>query len=492
MRRSTPTVCLLSLLVAAPGASCTIISGTAADGGAWAGNNEDYFFDFDTYLNVSPRHGKSWSAITFTYDRPDGSIQGGVNEEALFFDFNTVADVPVSAYGGWERKRELPGGHDAFVRRILESCTTVADVLALLERYRFPSLLGAQLHLADAEGNRAVVNAGAIRVTREAHEVSTNFNVVTNAGAEGDTCWRFPIAQRMLAANGVSQRSFRDVLDATRQRCYASTIYSNIVNLQTELYLYYAGDFDHPYRTRVADLLASGRRSYLMRSLFPGAPIVRVWEAYRSQGAAAALELFHELRGLSDAERAELLRHVFLSCLLYTHEYASAARFYEEWRAIDGGRDQAAGMYGAWVRIVQGDLEEATKLLEAQIVVEQGDEAMRRQVGPIASEHLSRLRGERPPGANTHLALERHGDAKFVGVYTPGYPAVFRFLLKTARGWEGDFALPPGKTHYAFVVDGRMIIDPANPRSELFNDEGIRRRMSVRIVRSRGSEGMRR
>jgi hypothetical protein len=30
-------------------------------------------------------------------------------------------------------------------------------------------------------------------------------------------------------------------------------------------------------------------------------------------------------------------------------------------------------------------------------------------------------------------------------------------------GWAGDFVLPAGDVYYSFLVDGKMISDPANP-----------------------------
>ena len=38
---------------------CTIVSRVGANGVAWVGNNEDFIFDFETYLNVMPLPGIS-------------------------------------------------------------------------------------------------------------------------------------------------------------------------------------------------------------------------------------------------------------------------------------------------------------------------------------------------------------------------------------------------------------------------------------------------
>jgi tetratricopeptide (TPR) repeat protein len=482
MRRPTLLACALSILVSTPAQPCTIVAGRAADGTAWVGNNEDYFFDFETFLNVIPRRGAEFGAVTFTYDTPEGSIQGGVNEKGLFFDFNAVPAADASAYAGWAAKRDFPGGEQALLRQILTSCGTVTEVLALLDRFRLPGLLSSQLHLADREGTLAIVNADAVKLTRDAFQVSTNFNVSTQANSEAArTCWRFATAGRILRAGGVSILSVRDALEATRQPRTVSTIYSNILNLRTgELYLYYAGDFEHPYRVQIADLLARGRRSYNMRSLFPDAPIVRIWNTYRTRGAEQALTMYRALEdGIPENRRAELMRYIFLSCLLYTNEYSGAAIFYREWQRIDGGKDKAAGLYDAWVRIATGDRDGARRALEAQVEVEKTDDMA---AGRPAQRTLLRLIGATLPGADVHLQLRGHREARCVALYLPGQPAIFRFLVPTSDGWAGDFEFGKGKTYYAFVVDGKMMPDPANSRRETYSDEGIKRSMSVKVI----------
>jgi len=42
--------------------------------------------------------------------------------------------------------------------------------------------------------------------------------------------------------------------------------------------------------------------------------------------------------------------------------------------------------------------------------------------------------------------------------------------------------LPSGKHHYAFLVDGEMILDPANPEKEEINTEDGRFTLNIKIV----------
>ncbi|HJQ71354.1 MAG TPA: hypothetical protein VKA70_20415 [Blastocatellia bacterium] len=486
MSRRIVSACLLCLIVAAQASPCTIISGRAKDGSVWVGNNEDWSFDFETYLNVLPREGNLFGAITFTYAAPDTPTQGGVNEKGLFYDFNSVPFAPDSDYEGRDIKKDFPGGDEAFCLHILRRCSTVKDVLELLKRYRVSFLVEAQMHLADRQGNLAIVNADSVLLSRGESQVSTNFNVGTKANSpDAKTCWRFPIAERLIRERGAGLDNFREILDATQQYRYFSTIYSNIVNLSTgDIYFYYAGDFQKAVHIKLGELLSEGKRSYPIRSLFPDAPIVKVWDAYRAQGAEKAVELFRQLEGgMPEKRRSEVLRHIFLSCLLTTSKYADSMIFFDEWERVNRGLDEAASFYGAFVRLSNGGYEKGKELLARQVKVDATDERAQRGYPQRAARLLARLEGAKPEGANARFELKGHKDAKFVSLYLPNRPPVFYFLLKTDDGWAGDFKMPEGEIYYSFMVDGKMMLDPSNPRSEEYAGEDGKLRLNVKIVK---------
>ncbi|HVP15124.1 MAG TPA: hypothetical protein VMS88_06245 [Terriglobales bacterium] len=475
---------LLALLLAAPARTCTIFSGQAPDGATWIGNNEDFIFDFDTYLNVYPREGAQLGVLTFTYDRPQNFIQGGVNEKGLFFDANAVPAVDTTQYAGWKRKRNYPGGDSALTMHILRTCSTVPQMVAVLDRYRLPSLLGGQLHVADAEGNLAIIDADSVRVVRGGPQVTTNFDCLTRPEAAAG-CWRFPLVERMLDEGGVGLESFARIAEATQQPRSVSTIYTTIVDLRAgDFYLYYGGDYRVPARFRVRDMLAKGRRSYLMRSLLPDAPITRMWEVFRAKGPAEAVAWLRGRPGLTDERRAEILRYAFLNRLLIASNYPVARAFYAEWAALAGDRHVAGDLFAAYARMSEGDLAGAAERLARQVAADSAStEIVRRMYLPAETALLARLRGQKAEGANARFELKGHRGARYVCVYGLGLSAFTSPLLRTKGGWAGDFALPSGPIAYGFVVDGKLIRDPANPRHEMA--EGIDRPhdLSVRVVR---------
>jgi hypothetical protein len=474
---------LLTLLLAAPARSCTIFSGRAPDGATWIGNNEDFIFDFDTYLNVYPRVGAQLGALTFTYDRPQNFIQGGMNEKGLFFDANAVPAVDTTQYSGWNRKRNYPGGDSALVMHILRTCSTVPEMVEVLDHYRLPSLLGGQLHVADAEGNLGIIDADSVRVVRGGTQVTTNFDCLTKPEAAA-TCWRYPLVERMLGGDGVSLETFARIAEATQQPRGVSTIYTTIVDLNTgDFYLYYGGDYRTPARFRVRDMLAKGRRSYLMRSLLPDAPITRMWEVFRRKGAAEAVAWLRGQPGVSDERRAAILRYAFLNRLLIANDYPVARAFYAEWAALAGHRHVAADLFAAYERMSEGDLAGAAERLASQVAADSAStDLVCRMYLPAETALLARLRGEKPEGANAHFELKGHKNARYVCVYGLGLAAFTSPLLRTKGGWGGDFALPSGKIPYGFVVDGKLIRDPANPRHEMAEGIDKPHDLSVKVV----------
>ena len=484
MKKYLPVFCCLFLVVGSQASPCTIVSGKSGDGVVWAGNNEDYYFDFNTYVNVLPAEGDLLGAVSFTYGSPETFVEGGVNEHGLFFDFNWIPTIATSDVADWGDRRAFPGGEDALVVHILRTCSSVQEAVAVIKKYDF-DLADAQMHLADRYGGLAIVNASGVRLANTNHQLSTNFNVLTGGPSSGGrVCWRYPIAEEILATRSIGLQTIREALDATQQRRVYGTIYSNVINLTTgDIYNYYAGDFEHVFHFKLGDILKEGKRSYLFRSLFADQPIVRIWETYQAKGAHEAVALLRELSdALPPPRRAETLRHLFSSCLLRLNRFEDARIFFDEWLKVTEGRDQATSLYGALIHLSSGDYGEARSLLEKQLEVDAADQLGRKVSAPFVRDLLARLDGERPEGANARFELAGHGEAGFVALFLVDEAAVLHFLLKGPEGWHGEFALPRGRNPYAFVIDGERVFDPSNPRREMVDTEDGQIELNIRVV----------
>jgi tetratricopeptide (TPR) repeat protein len=343
------------------------------------------------------------------------------------------------------------------------------------------------MHIADKLGNLAIVNALGFRIAQAPYQVSTNYNVLSDdATTLGKTCWRYPIAERMFKERGVSFENVRDILDATQQQRFVGTIYTNVANLTTgDVYNYYAGDFRSPYHFKIQEVLAKGKKSYLWRSLFPEAPVVKVWEAYLVKGAEEALKIYrtHEPQ-LPEKRKLETLRSIFSSCLLRLNKYADAKAFFEEWLKAGGNKDKSAHLYSGLIQLSNGNYDKAQDLLAEQLKIEATDEFAKKFYSPsVTGRLLARLQGTKPSGANPRFLLKGYKEAKFVCVAGLGYVPVTDFLLRTQDGWAGDFALPAGKNYYSFLVDGANVLDPANPEVEEVMTEDGKFKFNFKMVR---------
>jgi len=485
MKRILLTAGIIALLAASIALPCTIISGKTKDGVVWAGNNEDFYFDFNTYLNVLPPEGNLLGAVSFTYGTPDSHIQGGFNEAGLFFDINALPAIPESDWADWGTRKEFPGGEKAFFEHLLRTCPTVQEAIELIKKYEIELIYG-QVHLADRKGDFAIINNSGIRLSKTNYQISTNFNIFTRGPSDGGRhCWRFPIAAKMFQGREVSLETIRDILDATQQTRLVGTIYSNVISLTTgDAYNYYAGDFKNVYHFNLNKMMKMGKKSYLWRSLFPEAPVVKIWETYLKEGAQAAVEVFRKIKAtIPEARQSEVLRHVFSSCLLRENEYPDARVFFDEWLGVSGGKDKLTNLYHGLIHLTNGNVEEAKHHLEEQTKIDAIDEHAKKFDRPYAEIFLGLLEGSKPPGANARFQLKGYQDAHFVCVLGLSYVPIINFLLKTKDGWAADFALAPGTHHYAFLVDGEMVFDPANPNKEEIDTEDGKMTLNVKIVK---------
>jgi hypothetical protein len=355
----------------------------------------------------------------------------------------------------------------------------------LVKHYEL-GMANAQIHLADKNGTLAVINASGIRIAKNNFQVSTNFNIFTRGPSDGGRhCWRYPIAEKMFQEREVSLDTIRDILDATQQPRLVGTIYSNVINLTTgDAYNYYAGDFKHTYHFNLKELMKEGKKSYLWRSLFPEAPVVKIWETYLTKGAYAAIEVFRMTKdSIPESRRSEVLRHVFSSCILRENKYADAKTFFDEWLRVNDGKDKMTHLYHALVQLTNGNVEKAKYYFSEQIKVEETDELAQKSYPSMSKGLLKKLEGKMQSDTNTRLELIGHHEAKFVCVMGLGWISVTNFLLKTKEGWAADFALPKGKHHYAFLVDGKKVLDPGNSDMEEIDTEDGKMILNVKVVK---------
>lgn len=247
--------------------SCTIVSAVAKNGQVWTMNNEDGYLDISNFINVFPStEDNKYGYYTLSYFSPDwgrdGRIQGGMNEKGLTFDFNTIDQVDFD----FTSRKPFPKGDNAILPYILENLSTVDEVIAFFSTYWFQGgFTSAQMHVADKHGDFAIISAsGVIRSQNGDPMISTNFDLCGNQ--DGSSCWRYPVAKKILNEKEVSYETMLEISEKTTQG--ESTLYTNIQNLSTgDIWFKSKHDPGIIIKTNIAELIKKGRKSFAFTDL---------------------------------------------------------------------------------------------------------------------------------------------------------------------------------------------------------------------------------
>jgi hypothetical protein len=235
------------------------------------GNNEDYG---NPVINVwflpasDEKHGRFLIGT-------EGIIQGGMNEHGLVYDSLTMPSVEVAA----DERVPYVG---MWPIRVLETCSTIEEVLGFYQAHSFPGIWNGKTFFGDASGDAVLIEGDAIVRKSGRFLVSTNF-LQSRTEPEDVTCERFLTATEMLEkADAFSDALFRDILDAVHAeyRGGSGTIYSTVYDLGAKTitcYLYY--DYAHSVGFDLREELALGPHAYEFHTLFPENPAYEAWRA---------------------------------------------------------------------------------------------------------------------------------------------------------------------------------------------------------------------
>lgn len=259
--------------------ACTVASAVAPDGQVWNANNEDGHSGVANFINVFPKTvATKFGYYTLSYLSPElgkgGSIQGGMNEAGLAFDFNTIDYIHDFDAAS---KKSFEPGDDAILPHILGNMSSVDEVIKFFDAYWFTNgFRSAQMHVADSHGRFAIISASGVKLVENGKFlVSTNFDICGNQ--DGSTCSRYPVATAILSQSTASLSTMLKVCRETAQG--KGTLYSNIHNLTTgEVWFFSQHDPGTTVQTNISDMLDKGRKSYTfsnLNSLIEERPIVQ-------------------------------------------------------------------------------------------------------------------------------------------------------------------------------------------------------------------------
>jgi hypothetical protein len=255
---------------------CTIVM-AARNGLVLVGNNEDRNHP-KTIVSLLPASSDYYGRVVFGYD--DMPVQGGMNDQGLFIDGNSLAPT------GWKPDPGKPTFRGSVMMVLLGTCATCEDVKAFFEKSNVPALEQARLPVADRSGASMVVEYGQGRVqfvrSRTWYQIATNF-VMSNISDGRYPCWRYRAADKILSeAKELSLDLIRNVLEKTHQEGGSLTVYSNIYDLKKGLiHIYNLRNFKEVVVMNLAEELKKGQRRLELPSLFKHAagnsPITNSW-----------------------------------------------------------------------------------------------------------------------------------------------------------------------------------------------------------------------
>ncbi len=245
-------------------AGCTVFHAASGDI-VLGGNNEDWHVPL-TKLWFLPREEGRYGVIYVTFGN-HRAIQGGMNDQGLFYDFLAVKPREVKATPDKARWNVHP------LRKVMEQCATVNEAVEMLESHDRAFMRRICIFLGDARGQSAIVEAEAVVRKQGAYQVATNFRQSLIPPADS-TCRRYRTASRMLAqADGFSVDLFRQICAAVHQEGRNPTLYSTVYDLKRKLIcLYHFHNFDNVVVLDLEKELERGERVVDMPTLFPSDP----------------------------------------------------------------------------------------------------------------------------------------------------------------------------------------------------------------------------
>lgn len=169
----------------------------------------------------------------------DSYPQIAINQEGLAVDW---AFVPGSGFV-YDRSKEVFSG--PIIHEIMRSCSSVEDVIELINSYNIPHFSKEHMLVADRYGNSIVLEWDGDRVVaiprEDNYQIVTNFDLL-NPEKAGYICDRFVKGEELLSRGTGSMGTvsfLRNILDSIKMDDVYVTNYSYIFHLNTREIIIY-------------------------------------------------------------------------------------------------------------------------------------------------------------------------------------------------------------------------------------------------------------
>lgn len=434
--------------------ACTIISGITPEGNVLVGNNEDHRPTMNIYFKVVSASKATYGFWGTTYQSPEGWLQGGSNDQGLFFDSNQLPYVPLRKTAGTKPYtfNVDPGTY------ILQHCKDVNEVIDFFNEYHL-DLPGGQVHLADKSGNLAIINNDTIIVTKQNFQVTTNFHPISKVGEYPS--WRYDNACKILSDEGVSYKSIEEAIFSTIQKQNTMTIYSNIGNLTTGDWVFYAfGNKKGAFKFNTYELLKKGDKSVPLRDFMPNNPNFEFYNlSLKLPFSKLSAAWKAKSKNLSASERMEIPKTLIWNALFWDTNFKMADFWLPRWWENVKKKNANDYMLKGMVQLTQHQLKSADECFEEVLKMDKSND--------LAEHYLAYIHDDFNTKGNIKFHLDGFPNAKIVAVGGISFDPMYYLMEKTQTGWDLTLDIKDNTVAYFFIVDGKKVFDKNNPKKRM-------------------------
>lgn len=433
--------------------ACTIF--IANDGERiWVGNNEDELYTKKYRMWYYPASDVHYGYMTWTelskgrlfYGLMSKNPEGGLNEYGLFMDYTAIDEMPVEKSPGKKnRKKEL-------VHDLLKACKTVDEALQYISRFNLIRLKSAQLFIADAGGNYAIVHGGYIVRRPGKNFALTNYSI--NNGHK-EACYRRDIANTYLDNTTAFQLAdIKNILSKTAQKPPQTLItnFSMAINLkERRIHLYYKTDFKTECLINLEEELKKGKHHSDLENYFPKDIAGIIEKEYEANGIQKALDLYRNLRSKHYAEYNFNNNSVENLAVKWIEKekLTEAIQLLEMLNEFDQGNIN----YFTWLGVAYRQNNDPVK----------SSENFEKALAMNPNDYLATLWGKQENGKITFRVNEFQGaeEVFLMGPFTQWMKNAIKMTRKDDV-WVCEAVLPKGKNIYKFRVNNENLTDKIN------------------------------
>jgi tetratricopeptide (TPR) repeat protein len=253
-------ILILFVILSINAFACSMFTKTI-DGKTLVGNNEDWK-NPDPVVWIQPGEGEKFDCMYVGFD--DFFPQGGMNEKGLCLDGFATESKPVL------NSLEKPFFDGILTKHVMETCSTIDEVIAVFDSYNQQSLEMAMLMFVDKTGD-AVIIEGDKYIRKDGNfQIVTNFYQSEVEEGEKTGCVRYDNLLSQLPELDVTIDDFAQALATTHQEGQYPTQYTNIFNPnKLEMYLYRYHDYSNYLTFNLKEEIKKDRQVIPMKDVFP-------------------------------------------------------------------------------------------------------------------------------------------------------------------------------------------------------------------------------